>query len=359
LGPRRTITLGLILCLVSSLAVALFANVYPIYLLLCFFLGLSVCFSAILPVQTLVLYWFNAHRALAMGLVLGGGAIGGFIYPQIISSLIINFGNDWRVGWEVIAAACVLGSIIAALTIRNRPEDLGQHPDGRAPVEPSAHEGRRHKAIKTYRSPINWKLADAVRTRPMWIIIVAVTLVFFLWQTVLTQTSFHLHDRGFISTDPIVYYRPEFIYGLILLFSILGRLSVSFLGEILESRVIIGIAGACLMAGGIFFWFVTRDNVATTFLFPLLTGFGFGATYVSVPLITGNYFGANSFPSIMSVLYPIENGVQFCAPFVAGQLYDINGNYGLALLLSLSAALIGTVLIFFCKPPIPRNVNLA
>jgi MFS family permease len=187
-------------------------------------------------------------------------------------------------------------------------------------------------------------------------IVVAATFVFFLWQTVLTQASFHLHDRGFSSTDPVIFYRPEFIYGLTLLFSILGRLSVSFLGEVLESRVIMGIAGLCLIAGGVLFWFVSKDNLAATFLFPLLAGFGFGATYVSMPLITGNYFGANAFPAIMSIVYPIENGVQFCAPFVAGQLYDISGDYSLALLVSLSAALIGTTLIFFCKPPLPRGM---
>ena len=99
-----------------------------------------------------------------MGLVLGGGAIGGFIYPQIISAAIVTFGGNWRVGWGVIAIACLAGALIAIIAVRNRPEDLGQHPDGMSPeAMQEAMSHAQHKPIKTYRSPVNWAFKDALK----------------------------------------------------------------------------------------------------------------------------------------------------------------------------------------------------
>jgi len=357
-GPRKTLTIGAAVAAVSSIFMAVFGYIYPVYLLLCFFVGLGISFGSVVPIQALVLLWFNVRRALAMGLVLGGGAIGGFIYPQIISAAIVHFGNDWRIGWGVIALACFAGAVIAILAVRNRPEDLGQHPDGLSPDAVRAalsHLDR--KPVRTYRSPINWKFKDALKTRSIWFIIIGSSFIFFLWQTVLTQTPAHLSDRGFSSTDPVLFMQPAFIYGLILAFSIVGRLSISFLGELIEGRFLMVIAGFCLIIGGALFWLASRDNLWAVYLYPLLVGCGFGATYVSFPLIMGNYFGAESFHKVSSISNPVSTVFQYSAPFIAGQLYDLNGNYGLALIIACASAFAGTLIILLCRPPEPRNIT--
>jgi MFS transporter, OFA family, oxalate/formate antiporter len=355
-GPRKTLTIGAILTAVAVFLMASMGQIYPIYLILCFFIGLGIALGSIIPVQALVLLWFNVHRALVMGLVLGGGAIGGFIYPQIISGAIVASGGDWRVGWVAIGIACLAGAVIAIIAVRNRPEDLGQHPDGLAPKalqEAMSHV--KHKPIKTYRSPVNWSFRDALRTRILWFIIIGVSLIFFLWQMVLTQTPAHLSDRGFSAADPVLFLQPTFVYGLVLAFSIVGRLSVSFLGELIESRFLIAIAGLCLITGGALFWLASKDNLWAAYLYPLFAGFGFGATYVSYPLLLGNYFGAESFHKMSAISNPITTGFQYSAAFFAGQMYDVNGNYGLAIIIACSGAFIGTLVILLCRPPEPHS----
>jgi MFS family permease len=151
--------------------------------------------------------------------------------------------------------------------------------------------------------------------------------------------------------------RPEFIYGLIIFCSIIGRLSVSFLGELFETRFLLSTAGFSLFIGGILFWIASKEAIWAVYLFPLFVGFGFGATYVSTPLITGNYFGAGAFAGISGITNPIGAVFQFSSPFIAGLLYDINGNYGLAMLVSCTGALAGAVLILFCTPPKPVATN--
>jgi len=362
-GPRKTIAIGGVIITVCCVLMALLAPIcltvggqeYPVlYWVICFFLGLGLSFSTVVPVQALVLLWFNVHRALALGLVLGGGAIGGFIYPQFISAGILNYGNDWRAGYYIIALACLAGAAIALIAVRNRPEDLGQHPDGLDPqAEQAAIAHARHRPIKTYRSPVNWQFRDAIKTRSLWLIVVATGFIFFLWQAVLTQTPAHMQDRGFSPTDPQLIFHPAFIYGLILACSIIGRLSVSFLGEKFESRHLIAIAGFSLLVGGALFIIASKDNLWAAYLYPLLAGFGFGATYVSTPLIVGNYFGAASFPSISRITNPINSIFQFASPAFAGYMYDINGSYQAAIIIACAGALVGVVLILFCTPPRP------
>lgn len=362
-GPRKTLAIGGMVIALCCVLMAMLAQVciivaghsYPVmYWVICFFLGLGLSFSTVVPIQALVLLWFNVHRAMALGLVLGGGAIGGFIYPQVISASIVNYGGDWRAGWYTIALACVIGAAIALIAVRNRPEDLGQHPDGLDPLAEQAAVARaRHRLIRTYRTPVNWTFRDAVRTRSLWLIVAGTAFIYFLWQAVLTQTPAHLNDRGFSAVDPQLIFHPAFIYGLVLACSIVGRLSVSFLGERIEARYLIAIAGFSLMVGGILFTLASRNNLWAAYLFPLLAGFGFGATYVATPLIVGNYFGAASFPSISRITNPVNSIFQFAAPAFAGFMFDIYGNYVTAMIIACSGALIGTVVILFCKPPQP------
>jgi len=364
-GPRKTLAIGgviitvfcvLMACL-AQICMTVFGHSYPIvYWALCFFIGLGLSFSTVVPIQALVLLWFNVHRALALGLVLGGGAIGGFIYPQIVSNCIVAFGGDWRVGWYVIALACLACAVIALVAVRNRPEDLGQHPDGLSPeAEKSALAHARHRLIKTYRTPVNWTLRDAVRTRALWLIVGGTGLIYFLWQAVLTQTPAHMLDRGFSPTDPQLIFHPAFIYGLILACSIIGRLSISFLGERAEARYLIAIAGFSLVVGGVLFIVASTSNLWAAYIFPLLSGFGFGAAYVATPLIVGNYFGAASFPSISRITNPINSIFQFTSPAFAGFMFDTYCSYDAAILIACAGGLIGVALILFCTPPRPHT----
>jgi hypothetical protein len=108
-----------------------------------------------------------------------------------------------------------------------------------------------------------------------------------------------------------------------------------------------------LVIGGLLFWLASRENLWAVYLFPVFTGVGFGATYVSMPLTIGNYYGVGSFANLARVTNPINTIFQYSAPAVAGLMYDINHDYAMAVLVACIAGLIGTIMIFFCKPPVP------
>ena len=301
--------------------------------------------SAMIPVQTVAIAWFHARRALALGLVLGGGAVGGFLAPQLINWVVLRAGGNWRIGFLLIAVASLAGAAVALLAVRNRPGDVGQHPDGVAPEARSDSSTGRRRPSPTYRTNDVWTLREALKTRALWLLILAVTGSFYMWQIIVTQGPLHLQDRGF---DPAT---SAFLYSLAIGLSIAGRFTIAGLGDRIEPRYLFAFGSLCTLIGGILFWFVSPDKVWIAYLYPLLAGFGFGAAYVCIPTITGNYWGAEAFPGVTGLVSPLAMLVQSSAAPLAGLLYDRQGTYLTIMIFSWLAVAVGFTAMLFCRPP--------
>jgi len=350
-GARVTLAIGGAIVAIATVLMGLVGHIYSMYLVLSLFVGLGVALASMIPVQTVIVSWFNTRRALAMGLVLGGGAIGGFLAPQIITVAVEASGGNWRIGWFIIAAASVIGLVVAMLTVRNQPSDVGQHPDGLAPREAEAAVSGAGRVSRIYRTPVEWTLRNALKTPALWLLVGAVMFSFFLWQVVVTQGPLHLLDRGF---DPAM---AAFFYSLAIGLSIVGRFTTAALGDIVEPRFLLASGAFCILLGGILFWFVSPEAIWVAYLYPLLAGFGFGIAYVCVPTIIGNYWGSKPFAGIMGMESPIVLSFQAIAAPLAGFIYDLQGSYFLIMVISWIAAAIGFVAILLCTPPKPKGTT--
>lgn len=348
-GARVTLSTGGVIVTIAAFLMGLMGHIYSMYLILSLFVGLGASLASMIPVQTVVVAWFSARRALAMGLVMGGGAVGGFLAPLIISVAVEAGGGNWRIGWFIIAVASVIGIVVAMLTVRNEPSDVGQHPHGLAPHEVEAAVSGTGRVSRIYRTPVDWTLRDALRTPALWLLVVAVVFSFFLWQVIVTQGPLHLQDRGF---DPSM---AAFFYSLAIGLSIAGRFTTAALGDIIEPRFLFAFGAFCVLLGGILFWFVSPEAMWTAYLYPLLGGFGFGLAYICVPTIVGNYWGSRAFAGIRGVESPIALSFQAIVAPLAGFLYDLQGNYFTILLISWVIAVIGLTAIFLCTPPKPKT----
>jgi MFS family permease len=344
-GARVTLATGGTIVTIATFLMGLVGHIYSMYLALSFLVGLGVSFASMIPVQMVVISWFSVRRALAMGLVLGGGAIGGFLAPQIISEAVQAAGGNWRIGWFIIAVASVIGIVVAILAVRNQPADVGQHPDGVASYEVEAAASGSSRAARTYRTPVDWTLRDALKTPALWLLVGAVVCCFFLWQVIVSQGPLHLQDRGF---DPAM---AAFFYSLAIGLSIMGRFTIAAVGDIIEPRFLFAFGAFCILLGGILFWFVSPEAMWTAYLYPLLAGFGFGVAYVCVPTIIGNYWGSTAFAGISGLESPIVLSFQALVAPLAGFLYDLQGSYFTIMVISWIAVAIGFGAILLCKPP--------
>ena len=349
-GARMTLATGGIIVVVSTSLMGLLGHTYSMFLVLSLFVGLGAALASMIPCQMVIISWFSARRAMAMGLVLGGGAIGGFLAPQLISAVIQNADGNWRIGWFIIALASVVGIVTALITVRNHPSDVGQYSDGLAPCEAETVRGSNRKS-RTYRTAVDWTLHDAVRSRSLWFLIVAAVFGLFMWQVIVTQGPLHLQDRGF---DPSM---AALFYSLAIGLSIVGRFTIAALGDIIEPRYLFACGIFCVLIGGILFWFVSPAAMWTAYIYPLLAGFGFGLTYICLPTMIGNYWGAGSFAGIRGIDSPIELTFSAMAAPLAGFFYDLQGTYFTIMVISWIAGVVGLVAILLCTPPKPKEVT--
>ncbi|MBM3173147.1 MAG: MFS transporter [Chloroflexi bacterium] len=346
-GSRVTMFLGGIIAAAAALFMGFVGQVYTLYVALAILLGLGVSFASVLPVQTVVVSWFNIRRALALGLVLGGGAIGGFLAPRFINWAILGAGGDWRIGWFIIAAASVAGALVAILAVRNQPETMGQHPDGLKPEAAKAMTSGDGGKARTHRTTFNWTVSDALKTPALWFLMVAVATTFFTWQVIITQAPLHLQDRGF---DPGT---AAFLYSLAIGLSVMGRFAIAGLGDIIEPRYLFAFGAFCITLGGVLFWLVSPDVMWIAYLYPLMAGFGFGLCYVCIPTLIGNYWGPYAFAAISGLGAPISMISQALAGPVAGFLYDLQGSYLTVMIMAWVGGAIGFVAMLLCRPPAP------
>lgn len=344
-GARATIVTGGLIAALAAFLMSRFGHIYPLFVTLGVALGLGVSMSSMIPVQSVAIAWFHARRALALGLVLGGGAVGGFLAPQLINWVVQRVGGGWRVGWSLIALASLAGALVGLLAVRNRPGDVGQHPDGLSPEEAMDLSAGRGRVSRTHRTNAEWTLREALQTRALWLLILAVAGTFYMWQVIVTQGPLHLQDRGFAPG------MSAFLYSLAIGLSVAGRFTIAGLGDRIEPRILFAVGSLCVLAGGVLFWFVSPEIRWVATLYPLLAGFGFGAAYVCIPTIMGNYWGPEAFPGISGVMSPIGMLIQGSAAPLAGLLYDLQGTYLTILVVSWLAVAIGFVAMLFCLPP--------
>lgn len=284
--------------------------------------GIGNVLGSNIPVQTVMTHWFRRRRGTAFGLVLAGGSFGGFVAPLALAWAIDSSGGHWRLGWVIIAAMMLLSAFTSLIFVRNRPADLGQHPDGRAPAigmrteEPSREES----GSRIYRCETDWTLAEALRTRQLWMVLAMVIGAQYIWQIFVTQGPLHLADRGFTTQQ------YSLIYGLTIGLSIIGRIGAGFIIDRIEPRQVFVVVAALGMAGSIMFWFISPER-PVTFLFPVCTGIAFGAVTILWPNIVANYWGPNAFAAVNGVIFPTMVVVNSTAAPLAGIMFDRIGSY--------------------------------
>jgi MFS family permease len=128
-GPRAAMAIGTGLGVLGCLLLALQTKVWQLYVGYGLLMGLGGSFGGLIPSTTIANNWFRKKVPVAMGIIVGSTGVGGLVFAPVTMILINHVG--WRQTYLVFSAVIlVLGVIIPSIIIRNRPEDLGQAPDG-------------------------------------------------------------------------------------------------------------------------------------------------------------------------------------------------------------------------------------
>ena len=180
-GPRRMIQIGLPL---AGLVVLLSAVPAPGFTQAQFVVMSALAMiGAYVPAITVLNHWFRNRLALALALMLFGAAIGAKIIGPLLTLLTLpQLAWDWRLVTVVCGAVIVAAAWPLVRSVRDRPEDWGEHPDGLTPAPAG--------------SVPNYSWREAMRSGRFWTLMaagccvaVAATVAnFYDWQ-VISQSS--------------------------------------------------------------------------------------------------------------------------------------------------------------------------
>ena len=177
-GGRTGVTLYSALFALSVSAMALPSDWYTLSLAFCALRALGVG-GLSLACTTCLQQWFCRRRGLATGLQSSAVSLSSYaILSNLISSVELALG--WREAYTLFGGLllCVY-SPLALLLLRSRPEDVGLRPDGDdAPPAPKVNGGANGSRPNGAANGTggDWTLAEAMRTRALWLLCVSNTL---------------------------------------------------------------------------------------------------------------------------------------------------------------------------------------
>ncbi len=152
----------------------------------------------------------------------------------------------------------------------------------------------------------------------------------------------HLRDLGHSSSEAAM------AMSILAISTLVGKLLASF-GDRIEPRYIW--SGAMVAFGLGMVLVVHATSAADLYPFPILLGFGWGATLVSMMGAPMNYFGLKAYPAVIGLWLAIQTGIGSVAPFVAGYVFDKFGSYTPVFYSIAGLCFAGSLLLLLATPP--------
>jgi MFS family permease len=308
-------------------------------------LGMSM--GGMLAMMTVTNNWFIMKRSIAISIFMSSMGLNIVISPFLMS--MIN-----RVGWRrsyltVAAIAFVLCVVIPALLVRNKPEDIGQVPDGPVPLKTERSKPGKNPYKNLYKTPVDFTAKEALRTRSLWLLTLFGTIQFFCINGLMTHQIAFLFDLG-ISPNT-----AAMASGILMAVMSISSLGIGFLGLRFKMRslaiasILIGIVGfAAILAA---------RSLLLVIVYCVILGIGFGINGIAMGNLIPDYFGRTEFPKIMGFTTPLTTiGSSVGAP-IAGFIRDATGSYIPAFQICLGMLFLAFLCIVFAKPPLHPSLK--
>ncbi len=308
-GPRRILLGVVVLFGLACVCMSRVSGLFTVFVSFLFLRMLGQGAMSMLAANSIAL-WFNRRLGLAIGIVSTGAALSMGMVPSFNHWLIGTVG--WRSAYAFLGLVVVCAILpLLALIYRNRPEDIGQRPDGidapaakasGAPVIDKAHD-----------------LAFAIRTRAYWILAAATAL------PAMIITGIHFHavqiylDIGMAEIDAVA------MFSAFAAACAVSMLLGGIMADRLPVHLLLSVAMACMSFG---IWFLTQiDSPLTSALFAVLLGVGQGTFMAVRSTIWVRYYGRPHLGKIQGTLTTVEVAASSLGPLIMGATHDLWGSY--------------------------------
>ena len=344
-GPRVIVLVG-VLVFGSGFMVMSRMHSLPMFFFAFLLLALGSSFGGFLPVTATIANWFAAKRTLAMGIAMTGMGVGGLMVVALAWS-ITSYG--WRPTAVVSGVLVWLIGIPAAMVLRHKPEQYGYLPDGRHEVLSSrydAAEPTSGSAPSTQEMPADdsFTAREAMRTSAFWMISAGNAFGVMVVGTVSIHQVPHMVQRVGLSLEA-----AGGIVAFLLVSTVMGQLGGGYLADKFDKRALLV---SCMLGHALGLLILAyATTVPHLLLFAILHGTAWGARGPTQNSIRAEYFGRNSFATIMGFSSLVVMVGMTIGPIFAGWLADREDSYTLPFTILAVIAAFGSVSFLLIRKP--------
>ena len=337
-GPKTVLRIGTVLFGGGMLLLAFVTELWQ-FATVFLFVAIGGSLAGFLTLNTAIANWFIRQRVRAMALGQTGMNFGGILVLGVAFSLATF---DWQP--TIFAAGLiVLGvGLPASQIFRQRPEDYGMHPDGRAITERErelADEG------STQWSVVDFTVKEAMRDRSFWLVSLGHGSALLVVGAMQVHLVPHLVGLGWSPTTAAV------MVTIMVISNGIGLLSVAWLGDRFNKRIV---AGICMFGhGGGMILLTLSDATPLIVLAVVVHGVAWGTRGPLMTAIRADYFGRQNFAVIMGFSSIVVMVGMVFGPIAAGAMFDAFGDYQLAFRILGIATAAGSVFFFLARRPKP------
>lgn len=328
LGVKKVQAFGALLVGIGLVLAGSVQQLWQYYALF-IMIGAGLASMGLVPAQTVISYWFNKKRGLAMGIIMTGIGLGGMVMVFVASEAVAAFG--WRWAYRILGLI-VLGFVLPVilLIIKERPQDLGLEQDGLAVSTDDA----RQQGVG-----LSFSVKQAFKTLPFYLI----CIIMALYSVILggmTQHAIALLRSMDISD-------ANLFWSLTLGASVFGRIIFGTLADRISKKVLlVFIWGFHVIGLGSLFYLLRENNFVWGFVF--FYGIALGSFPTLFPLLLGEKFGIEHFSKLVGIAGLFQILGLAAGSIILGRMFDTSGSYygGIQVLIIIAlAAMAVTILI--------------
>jgi len=342
LGPRFTLIFGNFLAGLGIACVYLVQEVWHMYALYVL-IGLGGGFGGYISCTAIANNWFIKKRALAMGMIIAAGGLGGFIFPPLATALISAIG--WRLTWLVLAGVITVFPVFlgGVVLVRNRPEDMGQTPDG-MPADVYTEMETEESRTADEESD-DWSIRQVLKSPVIWLIAGFSAANTFTMGTVTTHQIAYLQDIKYdamTAATTLSFMSVFIIVGSLLFGSLAMRIKVKYLAV---AFFVIQAAGLVIL--------LTSQQLGLIYVYAAFQGMSNGALNAAMPTFVGTYYPRKHYAHALGIVLPFQVCSNAIGTTVAGAIFDATFSYTPAFITAAVFSLAGLVFVIMTRRPKP------
>jgi len=328
-SPRKLILAGTAFSCLAFLGLSRMGPELWFYYGMWFLYTVGYIFSGPIAHQVIISQWFRKLRGRAMGITYVGVAVFGSAGSFLVKPLAESLGFQGAL--MVMGFLILLAWPLAIFLLKDRPAEIGQHPDGAAQSPADVNVKPR-------------EFGYLVSKPAFWLLVIGSCCSIGAIGAINQHMKLVFLDQGYKDQEQLnSVWRTASV--LILWSSIAGRLIMGWMADRYTKKYVMAATYVLVAATIPLLLLVRPEQELYIYVFALLFGFGMGADYMLIPLMAADQFGVNTLARAMAIILPTDTIGQTWFPYLIARLRVSWGGYDNALLLVFAMALIGAVAI--------------